>query len=476
MARQSRRRKIAVWILVLALASVGVAGGGGWYVISGINQAKSHLAELILENPESTAVAAYTFDDRGERVEDGNTIFHNADEALVLASTMKIVVLAAYGDAVTSGDLDPDEQVPIADVEQYYLPATDGGAHAKGLKSLGLEADDAGFARDQTARIRLDDVARIMIHYSGNAETDYLIARLGADRIAAVMEEAGLEQHTPIRPTIGVALTMFNHEAPSFAMDRLRQVIAEVSEGDTAHLDRLTDLYLNDPQWRATQIEFVESLDEQAIGGMEMWAYHTEASQLFPRGTASEYARMMAQIASGTFLSTEVSQMMQQKLENVPSDWPLRVLFFDRFGAKDGVTAGVLTIASYAVPRRGALRGQSRVVVIVTNAVSPEDWMEQLQFQGYYLLAADLARATDVNGRFASIGGDRVVELRPISTRTCSHVIPGRMASFPTGYLRSRSGFAPCPHAGTTAAPARASDRAAHATYGLPPRSGSAAP
>jgi beta-lactamase class A len=72
------------------------------------------------------------FDDTGELVEDGHALFYNVDEPLVMASTMKIVVLAAYAEAVASGDLDPAEQVLVADLEQYYLPMTDGGAHALG--------------------------------------------------------------------------------------------------------------------------------------------------------------------------------------------------------------------------------------------------------------------------------------------------------------------------------------------------------
>jgi D-alanyl-D-alanine carboxypeptidase len=243
-----------------------------------------------------------------------------------------------------------------------------------------------------------------MIHYSGNAETDYLIARLGAERIAWVMKEGGLDGHSPIRPTIGAALAIFDHERPFFSREQLKEVIAQASLGDTSHLDRLTELYVSDPQWRAAQIEFVSSLKERGVGGLDMWAYQTEASQLLPHGTARQYAGMMARIASGTFISPQVSAIIQQELETIPSDWPLRVVFFERFGGKDGATAGVLALASYAVPKRGPHRDASRVVVLIANALPPEDWADQLQYQGHYLLSTDLARGTGVLKEFTRKG------------------------------------------------------------------------
>ncbi|MBN1261841.1 MAG: serine hydrolase, partial [Anaerolineae bacterium] len=265
MVRKSRRKRVLIWVALVGVVISGIVGGGGWYLLGAAKQAKRHLADALLESPESAAVVSYTFDDTGARVEDGRALFYNADNPLVMASTMKVVVLAAYAEAVAGGDLDPGEPVPVGDLERYYLPMTDGGAHAMGLESLGLKTDAHGFARDASAEITLDDVARIMIHYSGNAETDYLIARLGVDSVASVMTRAGLEQHTPIRPLIGSMLAMFNHERASFSITEIREVIDEVSQGDTRYVDGLTELYARDPQWRASQIAFMSSLPDQGI-------------------------------------------------------------------------------------------------------------------------------------------------------------------------------------------------------------------
>lgn len=268
---------------------------------------------------------------------------------------------------------------------------------------MDLTADDLGFARDQAATVSLDDLARIMIHYSGNAATDYLIARLGPDRLDEILSELDFERHTPLGPILGAALAGFNHENASFAVERLEPLVAAILEGDTGELDRLVTLYLNDEEWRSTQIEFVTSLDEnQNLNAREMWAYQVKASQLFPKGTARDYARLMALIASGKLISTETSAIMQQKLETIPADWPMRLLFHQRFAAKDGITAGVVTQASYAVPKRGDLVGQTRVVVILANEQPLKTWSAQIQYQGYYLLQADLAGASRIVNTYAS--------------------------------------------------------------------------
>lgn len=389
---KTRGKKALLSLSLIIVLGVGATALGIVYFIRQLNDRKNQLAEFILANPESAAVVAYTFDENGELVDDGYDLFYNADSPLVMASTMKIVVLAAYTDAVSRGELDPNEKVEIADWERYYLPMTDGGAHVEGLASLGLAAGEDGFARDQTAEVSLDDLTRIMIQSSGNAETDYLIARLGADKIESVMLAAGLESHTPIHSTLGVALALCNHEIPSFRADHFQTLIRDVSKGDTRYLEHLVELYLHDQNWRAAQIEFMVSGLYARTLVQTTWSDQLYVIQLLPKATAREYARLMAKIASGKLISSGVSTRMQQKLESVPSDWPLRLLFYDRFGAKDGVTAGVLTLASYAVPKSGPQAGHARVVVVLTNQLDYDLWSTQLKSEGHYLIHTDLAR------------------------------------------------------------------------------------
>ncbi|HNT77028.1 MAG TPA: serine hydrolase [Anaerolineae bacterium] len=387
-----RGKKMLNWILWIALAAMGVAVVGVAVFLNQANRQKNALAEYIRANPAAAAIVAYTVDEQGQPVNDGSEVFYNADTPLVLASAMKSVILVAYEDAVERNELAPNEQVAIADLEKYYVPQTDGGAHKAGLAALGLAADADGFAQDQTAKISLDDIARIMIHNSGNAETDYLMARLGPERIAATMAAAGMEHHTPFHTILGITLAMFNHEGPLTDAAQRQALINAVAGGNFTTLEHLANLYLNDPDWRAAQIAFMKSEAFVAVAGEMGWDGQVESSLLFPKGTAREYAHLMAQIAGGRLISPAVSARIQQKLESAPADDPMRLLFHQRYGAKDGVTAGVLTLVSYAVPKRGALAGQTRVVVILTNGMPYATWSKLAQYQSLYLLQADLAK------------------------------------------------------------------------------------
>ncbi len=394
---KTRGKKILISLLSILVLGIGIVGIGMGYFIQQTNNLKKEFAEYIEANPDDVAIVTYTIDQNGEPIEDENAIFHNADQPLVLASTMKLAVLIAYAEEVANDRLDPNEQISVTDWEKYYVPMTDGGAHTLGLKSMALEADELGFALDQTAQVSLDDIARIMIHYSGNAATDYLLMRIGDEKMDNILAEVGLEHQTHFRLILGTVLAIFNHEYIQPDIHQLQAIIEQVSEGQTEYVDHLVDLYLNDPTWRTKQIQYMTHYNTSVnLSEQDIWAYQVAASKLFPTGTAREYALLVAQIARGQLISAEVSEIMQQHLESVPSDWPLRLLFFDGFGAKDGVTAGVLTIASYAVPRRGDLAGQNRVVVVLANHMPLDKWSNQLQLEGHYLLQTDLAQATGV--------------------------------------------------------------------------------
>ena len=392
---------MAQWVLWFVLLVAGLTLVGGAVFIYQANQHKKELAEIIRANPNA-AVVAYTLDEHGQPVMDGSEVFYNPDTPLVLASTMKIVILAAYANAVERGDFDPNELVAIGDLEAYYLSHTDGGAHTSGLASLGLAADTDGFARDRAAKISLDDIARIMIHYSGNAETDYLMAHLGQERLAAILTAAGLEHHTPFHSILGITLSMFNHEAPLTEAARRQSLLNGVANGDFSALEALADLYLHNPEWRSAQLAFMKSEAFTDAANQMGWEGQVVASHLIPKGTAREYAHLLAEIASGKFINPTVSARIQQILETSPADDPMRLLFHRRYGAKDGVTAGVLNLVSYAAPKSGALTGQTRVVVILTNYLPYQAWVNLLQFQSIYLLQADLAKGTGIlNGELA---------------------------------------------------------------------------
>jgi hypothetical protein len=173
-------------------------------------------------------------------------------------------------------------------------------------------------------------------------------------------------------------------------------LIRDVEQENFEYFDTLVNLYLNDAGWRADQIEFMRTDRYIAAANQLGWEGQVEASQLFPKGTAREYAQLMAKVASGKLISQQVSALMQEKLETIPADWPLRTFFYRRYASKDGLTAGLINLASYSVPKNGPLAGQVRIVVIMTNGLPVQSWSSQVNSQGIYFSQTDLARARGV--------------------------------------------------------------------------------
>jgi D-alanyl-D-alanine carboxypeptidase len=309
-------------------------------------------------------------------------LFHNADEPMPLASTIKIVVLAAYAREVVAGRLDPDEGISLGDWDRFYLPGTDGGAHPRALADLNVPADEHGFVLNPAASVPLDKVVRAMIRRSDNAATDLLMARLGRDTLRATIAEARLGgQETPL-PFLGLFLSWTNHEEGSLTPRRVQQLKGLSNTRYTARVDRFTAAY-QDEDWRQEE-------RRRRIEGRYRFRYPLEeqtAGMLFPAGTARDYARIMAGVVTGTFLSPEISAVMRPHLERDL----LGSTDFESIGFKGGSLAGVLTEAIWFVPREGDFAGKPRIVVLFQRWLHPFDWAPLVRFNGQAVFGIRLA-------------------------------------------------------------------------------------
>jgi D-alanyl-D-alanine carboxypeptidase len=261
-----------------------------------------------------------------------------------------------------------------------------------GLQSLGLKTDENGFAVDQRATVSLDDLARIMIHYSGNAATDYLLTLLGQARIEKALAAALMENHSQICSLLGPTLLWLNHEIETPSFEVLENLIDQYTKPRECPKYPHLSKYINNAEWRSAQIEWITSHADSSESEFETeWAFLLLTSELLPKGTAREYAKLMALVGSGNFISPKVSSIMQSYIETLPDNWPMRTFFYRRYGEKSGMTAGVLTQASYAVPTRGHFSEQRRVVVIIANQMPYSTWQTAAILESLYLIQLDLA-------------------------------------------------------------------------------------
>ena len=296
----------------------------------------STVLDYITQNPEDVAILCYT---PGEAAQ----IAHNADEPFPLASTYKLVILAELARQTDLGLIDPNEAVPLADVNAYWLPNTDGHAHQMFLDTLPPEQDT----------LTVQAIANGMIQFSSNAAADYLFARLDLDGYPDLFQRLGLENtDLPTSTFLGLYLAAENHESGRADLDTL-----------DAERERLENLFLTDAAWRDAEIDYwadrVERV-QQAIADqnyealMEDYAWQASFFERFGfKGSARDMLRIIESAYQGDTFSERGQAVMQEALGWLMRVNPANREVYDALGTKGGTWAAILTGAWYAEPKDG---------------------------------------------------------------------------------------------------------------------------
>ena len=179
-------------------------------------------------------------------------VYLNADTPMPLASVVKVLHLVAYAEAVAAGELDPTQTVPLVDLEAFYLPNIDLGAHPRALTQL----EDNGRIFGTPPAILLDEVPGMMIANSSNAATDYLHLLLGQRTLEETAVSLGLTSQTAPCPFLGQFLAMGNHAMlQNNGYQAWERYIADPqSYGRDAML--LTENFSGDAEFRQTAVEW----------------------------------------------------------------------------------------------------------------------------------------------------------------------------------------------------------------------------
>ncbi len=242
-------------------------------------------------HPERYALAAW------ELGQEDAGVFHDAERAWPLASTVKIIPLVLASEEVAAGRWSLD--TPTPEVDSYYLPGTDGDAHP-------TASTDGGTAT-------LGGAIHGMIRYSDNAATDAILFRLGRARLAS---DAGLPTPHPLAGTLVLARDGFD----GGSLDDAAWAAAE-------HLTNRTALIP-----LAQQLRMARELDN--------------------RGTARAFAALMARVFSDDSARTALAR---RELA-----WPMEFKSNQRdfvvLATKGGSLPGTLTSASYAETKSGRKR------------------------------------------------------------------------------------------------------------------------
>ena len=327
------------------------------------------MLNYIDQNREDVSLVVYSVNVEGEQDLGQSHIFHNADVPMPMASIETVIVLAAYARAIVAGEIDSAETLTLAEWDQYHLPDTNDNAHLIALNALNIETDDFGYALDGNQAVTVAQLVDAMIVYGDNAAPEWLINRLGYTAIQSVVDQLDLHERLRLLPYSGLLLTLQNHEQPELTSEHLEALIAmERSAFETLVWETQQQL-LNDTMWGEAARDFWQEDVVPRDRRLEMQAF----DQLSARGTARDFATIMAGVATDTLFSAEVSQIMRSHLEwvtNVGEDSAQ----FHMLGSAGGSRLGITTEATYFVSQDNEYANRPRVAVLLMRDVPFAAW------------------------------------------------------------------------------------------------------
>lgn len=314
------------------------------------------------------ALVNYSVTPNGEPMPEAPTIFHNEDKLMALASTVKIIHLAAYARAVSEGLLKPNQRIEMGDWQRNYLPGTDGNAHINALYEIGIQYDAYGFAVNQKQEVRLEQMIRAMIKHSDNAAPDWLLERLGEDYFRQTIRLLGMRRQEMPLYQVGFQLLKSNHEQGNLNERVLRQLLRLSPAQFAREARRLHDRF-QDEAWKQAEFEWRlagNSSDNRKLLGVLF-------DEQYTKGTAREYAALMSLlVTNNVVISPQVTRTMRRHLEWGMEDAGIRNLF-TAYGSKGGSwIGGNILDASYYVPLGGDFGRQPRVVVQFVRDLTPD--------------------------------------------------------------------------------------------------------
>ncbi len=256
---------------------------------------------------------------------------HNSDKLMTLASTMKIIVAIEYAQQAQAGLINPNEQITVEELDQFYVPNTDGGAHPAWLN----------WAKDKIhdGKVSIRDITKGMIMFNSNANTEWLIDKLGMENINAQFEKLDLGNHTPIYPIVSALFVSFE-----FGQEKKREEL--IDELNALSQKKYIELTLQIHQKLKADTAYKSKLTALPFDLQKIW------SDRLPASTAKDYHRIMKLINDRNYFDEGTQKYLDEIIEFMLAN-PANRSWLKHTGSKGGSTAFVLTRTLYATEIAG---------------------------------------------------------------------------------------------------------------------------
>ncbi len=258
----------------------------------------------------------------------------NENKLMPLASTMKILVAVEFAKQAGNDVINENSRVALSELEKYYLPGTDGDAHPEWLqyeRSLNHISNDS---------IRLIDVARGMIIFSSNANTEYLMDQLGLDNVKNNVQLFGLKQHTAVFPVVS---SLFIYQNPKKGNED--KILKEIRKMPEEQYCKFIAMVHNQLKYDSS-FKSRFRLQDLTLKMQKVWSDKLTAS------TTKEYVQLCSILNNRKFMNENAYGILAEILETLMEN-PANRAWLKHAGMKGGSTEWVLTKAMYATTKKG---------------------------------------------------------------------------------------------------------------------------
>lgn len=278
---------------------------------------------FIKENPDRAAIKLV--------INDEVIAERNPNKLMPLASTVKIILAIEYAIQSSQKKINPEELISLDELSKFYVPKTDGGANPRWLKSVAPKINNN--------QIPISEIAKGMIRYSSNANTEWLGSKLDLENINQRIDSLAIKQHTAYYHIVS-ALFVGKERFPEAKGKELANKLRSLSLDDYVATTRQIHSKL------LTDAEYKNNLGDLGMDIQRIW------SDNLPSSTVNDYVGIMKKINSKTYFDVETHKYLDVLMEGLMEN-PANRQWLKHAGMKGGSTAFVLTKASYATDKKG---------------------------------------------------------------------------------------------------------------------------
>lgn len=298
-------------------------------------QSLKGLTEYIGAQPERVSVASIAIENPD------SSILYNEHTPRTMGILSNIFTVIEYARQVEQGKLNPDEQVPLTEVDHYQLPYVDASNHSTAVDWL----EDQGKISDQNT-VAISDLIQVSVEFNDLAASDYLFFRLGSDQIDSLLDLLDVQETESPLPFSG----MYTAMKPSVFEMENRQRMDTLSSMNRASFDSLAIATSKKIAGNETFRDLVFSQFRRDEGLGIPFAMQRDLLDFFPKTTAWEMANLMKLIQKEELISQNVSKRVKEimswplKSSRLQSDFKSYGAYYDsRLGLVNGIDFGAST-------------------------------------------------------------------------------------------------------------------------------------